>query len=228
MTNTNIVINKYSSLVFDCDGVILNSNKIKSQAFYETANKYFDHFLAKEFLEYHKLNGGVSRYNKFDWLLSTASQILPNVNLPTKSDLLQLYKELVLSGLMNCEIEPHIRKLRSQSKAKWHVVSGGDQSELRYLFDHLNLSNLFDGGIFGSPDSKITILNREIRCRNIIKPALFLGDSKIDYISSQNSQLDFIFIQQWSEFADIKPFSTENSIKIVPSLSFLCTEKQSS
>ena len=32
----NCSINSYKSIVFDCDGVILNSNSIKTQAFYDT------------------------------------------------------------------------------------------------------------------------------------------------------------------------------------------------
>ena len=32
----NCSINSYKSIVFDCDGVILNSNSIKVQAFYDT------------------------------------------------------------------------------------------------------------------------------------------------------------------------------------------------
>ena len=31
---------KYSTIVFDCDGVILNSNKIKTDAFFNATIKY--------------------------------------------------------------------------------------------------------------------------------------------------------------------------------------------
>ncbi len=31
---------KYKSLIFDCDGVVLNSNKAKTEAFYKAALPY--------------------------------------------------------------------------------------------------------------------------------------------------------------------------------------------
>ena len=41
----------YKTLVFDCDGVVLNSNKIKTRAFYDVASIY-GHKVAKEFKDY--------------------------------------------------------------------------------------------------------------------------------------------------------------------------------
>ena len=57
-------MNKYKSIIFDCDGVILNSNKIKTESFRKIMIQ-FDQSAVKEFINYHKNNGGLSRYRKF-------------------------------------------------------------------------------------------------------------------------------------------------------------------
>ena len=38
MSKINLL--QYQTLIFDCDGVVLNSNKIKTQAFYDVAKVY--------------------------------------------------------------------------------------------------------------------------------------------------------------------------------------------
>ena len=53
----------YSHLFFDCDGVILNSNKVKTNAFYKIALEYGDES-AKKLVNYHIQNGGISLYTK--------------------------------------------------------------------------------------------------------------------------------------------------------------------
>ena len=61
-------ITDYKSLIFDCDGVVLNSNKIKTEAF----RKIFQPFgldLANEMVRYHVNHGGISRYKKIDYFL---------------------------------------------------------------------------------------------------------------------------------------------------------------
>ena len=52
----------YSNFLFDCDGVLLNSNSIKSQGFLYAAAEYGQE-KAQELLAFHKLNGGISRYS---------------------------------------------------------------------------------------------------------------------------------------------------------------------
>ena len=46
-------LSKYKSIIFDCDGVILNSNSVKTQAFYLIAKSFGDE-IADSFIEYHK------------------------------------------------------------------------------------------------------------------------------------------------------------------------------
>ena len=49
--SNKIDLSKYQTLIFDCDGVILNSNKIKTQAFYEVS-KIYGHKPAQILKEY--------------------------------------------------------------------------------------------------------------------------------------------------------------------------------
>ena len=112
-----------------------------------------------------------------------------------------------------------VTELREQTKhPKWLIVSGGDQDELREVLVKRDLAKLFDGGIFGSPDTKDTILDREQENGNIAKTALFLGDSKYDYQASHTAGLDFIFISKWTEVVEWEKFCSINKLKIVYSL----------
>ena len=196
-------LSSYQSFVFDCDGVILNSNKIKTEAFYQSALAYGD-AAAQALIKYHVANGGVSRYKKFDYFLS---QIIPTLTLkisgPNLEALLEHYAKIVLHGLLTCEVAEGLEELRSEtSNSNWLIVSGGDQAELRHVFNERGLEKHFDGGIFGSPDTKDQILEREISNGNIQKPALFLGDSKYDYQAASTAKLDFVFLTKWTEVKD--------------------------
>jgi phosphoglycolate phosphatase-like HAD superfamily hydrolase len=53
-------------LVFDCDGVILDSVPVKTRAFARLAEP-FGPEARDRFVMYHTVHGGVSRYKKFEW-----------------------------------------------------------------------------------------------------------------------------------------------------------------
>ena len=61
------------AVVFDCDGVILDSNAIKSAAFAAVTQR-FGPQVSASFADYHRRHGGISRHAKFAWLLDTMSQ----------------------------------------------------------------------------------------------------------------------------------------------------------
>ena len=212
-------IESYCTLVFDCDGVILNSNKVKTQAFYNAALPY-GAAAAQALVDYHVANGGISRYLKFQYLLD---EIVVEESGPGLDALLQAYASEVRKELMACEITEGLYELREQTaSSRWMVVSGGDQAELRDVFAARGLDQLFDGGIFGSPSTKDEIFAREIASGNIALPAVFIGDSKYDFESSSRAGLDFVFISNWSEVADWESWVRTNNIKVFDSLSALC------
>lgn len=217
-------LSNLKTLVFDCDGVILNSNQVKTDAFYNAALPY-GKVLAEQLVEYHMNHGGISRYTKFEYFLKNIvpKDILAKDTFESQlKTLLTTYAQLVHQGLLECEVAPGLKELRRLTpNTNWLIVSGGDQAELNEVFLKRKLSNLFDGGIYGSPDTKDEILSREIMKGNITLPALFLGDSKYDYEAASKANLDFIFLSGWSEVADWKPWISANDISVLNTVSDL-------
>ncbi len=214
-------IKKFKTLVFDCDGVVLDSNTVKTEAFYQATLPYGD-TAAQAMVNYHVAHGGISRYKKFAHFLE---HIAPNYTEQQASDLdvlLKNYADYVREGLVNCAIAPGLEVLRQQTpSAHWLIVSGGDQAELRDVFASRGIAEWFDGGIFGSPDTKDEILVREINAGNIQQPALFLGDSKYDYQAASAAGLDFVFLSGWSEVEDWQRWVAKENIIVRQSIQAL-------
>ena len=210
---------QYKTIIFDCDGVILNSNGIKSEAFFNVTKSYGVD-LAKAMQDYHIANGGISRYAKFEYFFKEILRSKPadyEVN-----NLVNLFARQVRDNLLFCDVSDGLKELKNYLKhSKWLVVSGGDQNELQEVFGLRGLSEMFDGGIFGSPDAKEEILEREIANNNIVTPALFLGDSKYDYSAATGAGLDFMFVSNWTEVDEWKSWTAQNNINYIQQLSDL-------
>lgn len=214
-------LNQYKTIVFDCDGVVLDSNIVKTEAYFRTAkNLGATDEQAQALVDYHVRLGGISRYHKFDYYLR---EILnkPATQQAIQELLDEFSRELEVS-LMECAMADSLLELRQKtSNSNWLILSGGDQQELRTLFDKRRLSNgeklkvLFDGGIFGSPDNKDEVLAREKANGNIQLPALFLGDSKYDYEAANRAGLDFVFLSDWTEVPDWQTYCQSNQIKVL-------------
>ena len=190
-------ISYYNTFIFDCDGVVLNSNKIKTNSFY-IATKPYGLKPAQALVDYHLKNGGVSRYEKFRYFLTDI--LGQSAEKKDLDKLLLVFADEVKKGLNNCEVARGLDEFREKTKqSNWLIVSGGDQSELREMFSSRGLDKYFNAGIFGSPDNKDIILEREISCQNITMPGLFLGDSKYDYEAAKGAGLDFAYLSGWSE-----------------------------
>ena len=212
-------LTQYQTLVFDCDGVVLNSNKVKTEAFFKAALPYGE-AAAQQLVDYHVSRGGISRYKKFEWFVEN---VVVDQTGPTLEELLAAYAAEVRHGLLTCEIAEGLAELKAKTpQANWLIVSGGDQQELREVFAERGLDHFFDGGIFGSPDSKDIILAREIALSNITKPALFLGDSKYDHRAATTACLDFVFLSGWSEVQDYEVWCLAKNIKLEKNIKGLC------
>lgn len=189
---------QYRSAVFDCDGVILDSNDLKTVAFRKTlANE--SSTLVEEFIEYHQAHGGISRYVKFDHFYRMMKGGANYAN--ETSDALQRYAEICRKGLIECALIPGIIETLQHFRSldiDCFVVSGGDQDEVRSTLSERGLSQYF-AGIYGSPRNKMEHLGDLVKAGLRI-PGIYFGDAESDSKAAHQYGLDFIFIAGRSEW----------------------------
>ena len=216
-----IDLKNYKTIVFDCDGVVLNSNVVKTEAYFRTAkNLGHTDTQAQALVNYHVKLGGISRYHKFEWYLREV--LNQPVTEQTVQILLDEFSRELEVGLMQCAVAEGLQALREATpNANWMILSGGDQQEIRTLFAKRDLAKYFDGGLFGSPDNKDAVLAREKANGNVQMPALFMGDSKYDYEAAHRAGLDFVFLSDWTEVADWQDYCAKNQISILENISGL-------
>ena len=206
----------YSHLFFDCDGVILNSNNIKTKSFYEVALKYGDSN-AKKLVDFHTLNGGISRYVK---LKHFTKNILGIDDEKIYNQLIFDYGNLVKKYLLKCPIDHGIYEIHNYTpKSKKAIISGSDESELKWLFKERKINEIFNFGIYGSPKNKKEIFKEIFSNFSGYEKCLYFGDSKYDYEVSEEFEMDFIFVNNWTEFKDWKIFVKYNGINTINNLS---------
>ena len=183
----------YKYIVFDCDGVILDSNQIKTDAFTYALSSYKKSEVNK-LISYHKKNGGVSRYRKFNYFFKN---ILGMVEYQKNLDLsLNLFSNYAKKSLISCEFIPGVLdfiKVCSKKKIKTFIVSGSDQNELKEIFKQRNLSRYFSL-ILGSPQDKFENTKKVKNRFNSIDKGIFFGDAMLDYEAAKKFDMDFIYI----------------------------------
>jgi len=206
---------KYKTLIFDCDGVLLNSNFKKSEAYKLSALDYgASEDQADKLVKYHIKNTGISRYVKFKYFL-TEIMMEPYADKNFQFLIAALNKH-VLQVLNQCEVTADLDKLRKLTENQhWMVMSGGDQSEVRTLLKQKNIDHFFDYGIYGSPDSKYEIVDYHQTANDDFMPALFFGDSEYDIIIAEKFDLDFIFVSAWTDFKNWREMVSKKNIKTV-------------
>lgn len=210
---------RFATLVFDCDGVILNSNRIKTDAFRQVALR-FGPDAADALVQFHVRRGGVSRYRKFEHLLV---DILGQTGVEQEVQVLaKEYGDRVYCELLRCSMAPGLQELRKATTGQaWMVVSGGDEAELRRVFKARGLDALFDRGIYGSPAAKDVILQRELSSHNLERPALFVGDSRYDHEVAHGAGLQFVFVHGWSEFQGWQEYCGAHKIPAIEKIADL-------
>lgn len=211
----------YKTLIFDCDGVVLDSNKTKVNAYFEVAKRNGGtNEQAQALADHHVKKGSFPRNGKIEYYLK---EILKQ---PVTPEVMQRYmdtfEQILDKALMECEVAKGLQELKlATPQARWMLLSGGDQSELRRIFARRGLAELFEAGIFGGPDIKEDVLAREITNENLQLPALFVGDSKYDFQAATHANIDFVFLTDWTEVAGWQDFCTANRIQTAKNIASL-------
>ena len=126
-------MNKIKVIFWDFDGVILNSNEVRDSGF-EIVLKDFPKNQVELLLNYHRQNGGLSRYVKFRYFF----EVIRGEKVSNKQiqDYASKFSEIMLNILTNKDLLINdslsfIKK--NKEKYRMHIVSGSDGKELKLL-----------------------------------------------------------------------------------------------
>jgi HAD superfamily hydrolase (TIGR01549 family) len=179
------------TILWDFDGVILDSMPVKEYGFREIF-KEFDNNLVDKLLEYHNKNGGLSRYVKIRYFYEKLlGQDISDdeVNKIANNFSIIMKEELTNKKYLIKETIKFIKD--NYSKYNFHIVSGSDQTELRFLCKELDIEKYFIS-IYGSPIHKNDLVkNLLIKKDYKQNETILIGDSINDYEASRINNIDF-------------------------------------
>ena len=185
------MISRIKAIIFDFDGVILDSVNIKTIAF-EAMYSNYGIEIKKKVRDYHLLNGGVSRFEKIRYF----HKVFLNTEL-SDSDLLKLtskFSDLVFEGVCNSKYIPGSLEFLKYSENKFltFICTGTPQNEIKDILNIKNLSNYFNE-VYGSPKNKTRIIEDILKKYDLnFNEVLFIGDAMTDYMSAKETRLNFV------------------------------------
>lgn len=179
------------NIIWDFDGVILNSMSIREWGFEEIFKEY-PRDKVEKLLEFHSNNGGLSRYVKIRYFFK---EIL-NRSITTNSlqELAESFSVLMKKELINKDhlIVDTINFIKlNYTKYNFHIASGSDQEELRFLCEKLGIAHFFKS-IHGSPTPKSELVRKIIETKQYdLKRTCIIGDSINDYEAAKKNRILF-------------------------------------
>ena len=186
------MLEKFKIIFWDFDGVILDSNKIRDYGFLKCLEEYPEEQV-NQLMEYHRLNGGFSRYVKFRYFFEEIRN--EQISLEEVDNWAQKFSKIVLKELVNPEllIQENLNYIKENHQSiKMHVVSGSDQNELRYVCSQLGIDHYFQS-IHGSPKPKKDWVKEIIDLNEYeLNECLLIGDSVNDLEAANQNGLAFL------------------------------------
>lgn len=178
-------------VVFDFDGVLVDSVHVKTDAFMALYEGYGPE-VVDEVRAHHLANGGVSRYRKLEHYERTLLHRDPT---PEAIDALAgAFAARVVEAVVAADEVPGASRLLGalHGLVPLFVASGTPEDELRQIVARRGWAHMFDG-VFGSPPTKAEILST-IAERTGRPPArlMMVGDSVTDLEGARAAGTAFV------------------------------------
>jgi len=175
---------KLSAVVFDCDGVLIESNAVKTQAFGQTVNE-FGQKAMDQLMDYHREHGGISRFKKFEWFYREV------VKAPLSDEMMDTlcdrFTQLCINAVLDVPMVDGAKESLDllSGRLPMFVASGTPEKELQDILIQRGLAPYFKG-IHGTPPEKQYLLERIIAENRLdASKVLMVGDSVTDLKAAQ-------------------------------------------
>jgi HAD superfamily hydrolase (TIGR01549 family) len=179
------------NILWDFDGVILDSMEVRDYGF-KAILKDFKEADVKRLIEYHRINGGLSRYVKIRYFFHEILKL--NVTEQEVNSYASKFSEIMRVALVNPKnlIQDSVNFIKDNyTNYNFHIVSGSDQQELRFLCKQLGIENYFLS-IGGSPIPKNELVKHLLESYNyVLSETCLLGDSINDYEAAKTNNIIF-------------------------------------
>lgn len=184
-----------TSHVFDCDGVLLDTARAKTEAFRVVASRYGSDY-GDQMAEFHQQAGSIGRRARWEHFFTEILQ-----RGCTEAELMRCVQDctqLVLHSTIEAPFVPGIAAyLDSLAGSRRYVVSGIEIGELNAILDVRGLRGYFDGTWGGS---KAELLRDLVADGAILLPAIYYGDTPDDCWAATEAGMQFVFVAGCSEF----------------------------
>lgn len=190
---------RFDAIVFDFDGVILESAAIKTEAF--SAIFADESEEDREAIVAHHLNNmGISRFEKFEW--AYRERFRRPLSEERRKELGQQFSAYVDERVRSCPFVPGAQEaLRAlHGRLPLYVASGTPHADLVAIIADRGLTDFFNE-VWGSPRKKPDSL-REVLEKNAIadpKRLLMIGDGESDFKAAQKVGASF-YARETAEF----------------------------
>lgn len=179
------------AIIFDFDGVILESAAIKTNAFAEVVRDYPKE-QAEEFVRYHMSHMGISRHVKFRYFIE---EILHETYSDDKEKILaDKFSDIVYEKVMHCDYVPGAREFLEQCYQKYdfYIATGTPEEEIRQILDGRDLAKFFKG-VYGTPGKKEDIVANILNMNHYSpEEVIFVGDAETDLKAANRNNLHFV------------------------------------
>ena len=182
------------AIIFDFDGVILDSVNVKTLAFQELYSEYGLE-VQRKVKNYHLLNGGISRFEKFKYFHKNFLGI--DITESELNSLGDQFSNLVFDKVCSSKnIKGSLEFIEFASKNYLtFICTGTPQNEIESILEHIGIKKYFDK-VYGSPKTKTTIVNNIILDYNLLNSELlFIGDAMTDYKAALDTNINFIGVK---------------------------------
>ena len=175
------------NIIFDFDGVIINSHKIKTLAVYNIFKSYGKNIGLKA-RKFHTKNIGKSRYFKFKYILQ---KITNSKNTKKEMKILDKKFDLFVEKKLK-KLSPSkylIRFLKnSKNSRNIYISTGTPKAKIIKVLKDKKLLKYFNK-VYGAPHSKINHI-KKIKKNN--EKCVFIGDSYEDFKAAKITNVKFI------------------------------------
>jgi HAD superfamily hydrolase (TIGR01549 family) len=180
-------------IIYDFDGVICDSVNVKTEAFVELY-KNEGAEIQVQVREYHLLNGGISRFEKFRYFQSVLlkREVSENGIKVLADKFAALVKEKVIASAYITGAYEFIKKNASKQQ---FICTGTPEIEILEIAERKGISHFFQD-LFGSPKTKTEIIDIILTQTSVNKEnCIFFGDAMTDYNAAKNCNIPFIGIK---------------------------------